>query len=127
MKPILLIKAKEDWNPTPVHPPNVDPDFPRMSGIQRAAESFRYCLLRWEYWASPQGDMREWLHHISCVAAWLIIPAILVMPVIGLILWQLTGWLTMLTAIAGRLIVLPILALLALLVIRSVMAFISKR
>jgi hypothetical protein len=123
----LLLKSKERWNPTPVHPPFVDPNLPRMNDLQRAAESFRYCLLRWEFWVSPRGDMREWLRHNSRVAVWLLIPAILAMPAVGLILWQVTGWLSMLQSIAGRLIVLPILALLALLVIRAAAAFISKR
>ena len=50
--------------------------------------------------AAPQHPRR-------CVAAHS--RHLFVMPVIGFILWQLTGWLSMLTSIAGRLIVLPIL------------------
>ena len=106
--------------------PTVDPEFQRMDGLQRAVESFRYVLLRWEQWASPNGDIREWLRHNTRIGAWLLIPAIFVMPVVGIILWQLTGWLTMLTSIAGRLIVLPVLILLVLLVIRIAVTLIKR-
>jgi hypothetical protein len=127
MKDMMVQKVERVWKPKPVKSPQIDPEFLNLSGFQRATESFRYCLLRWEHWASPQGDMREWLRHNSHVAAWLIIPAILVMPATGLILWHLTGWLSMLTTIAGKLLVLPILFLLAFFVIRMVAAFIGKR
>ena len=48
------------------------------------------------------------------------------MPVIGLILWQLTGCLTMLTTIAGKLIVLPILILMVFVVVRIVFALLKR-
>ncbi len=102
--------------------PAVDPEFQRLNGLQRAAESLRYVFLRWEHWVSPSGDMREWLRHNACIGAWLLIPAIVVMPAIGLILWQVTGWLSMLTSIAVKLIVLPVLILLAFVVIKIVVA-----
>ena len=121
MKP-LPQSRKQPWQPTPVLPPTVDADFQRMSGLQRAAEAFRYVLLRWEHWVSPRGDMREWLRHSTRVGAWLFIPAIVVMPVVGLILWQFTGWLAMLTSIAGRLI----LILLAFFVIKTVAALLKR-
>jgi hypothetical protein len=127
MKPTLLQKVEPGWQPKPVIPPQADPEFPDMNGLQRAAESIRYCLLRWEHWASPSGDLREWLRHNFRIGVWLLIPAILVMPAIGLVLWQLTGWLSMLTTIAGKLIVLPILFLLAFFVFKMVAAFITKR
>jgi hypothetical protein len=60
------------------------------------------------------------------MAAWLLIPAILVTPAVGLILWQVTGWLSMLQSIAGRLIVLPILFLVALLVIKTFLALLKR-
>ena len=101
-------------------------DIEEMNGIQRAAESWRYVLLRWEHWASPTGDIREWLRHNTRIGVWLLIPAIFVMPIVGFILWQLTGWLAMLTSIAGRLIVLPILILLAFIVVRTVTAFFKR-
>jgi hypothetical protein len=47
----------------------------------------------------------------------LAIPAFLVLPIITFALWQLVSWLVALTSIAGKLIILPILALLAVVVI----------
>ena len=48
------------------------------------------------------------------------------MPVIGLILWQLTGCLTMLTTIAGKLIVLPILILMVFMAIKITVALLKR-
>ena len=117
---IVVYRPRDGWHPEAVRPPQVDPKLHRMSCLQRAAESFRYVLLRWEHWASPTGDIREWMRHNSRLGAWLLIPAVIVMPAIGLILWQLSGWLTMLTSIAGHLIMLPILVLLALAMFRMI-------
>lgn len=106
--------------------PTVDPEFHKLNGLQRATESFRFVLLRWEHWASPNGDIREWLRCSSYVGAWLLIPAVFVMPITGFVLWQLTGWLAMLTSIAAKLIVLPILILLAFIVVRIVGALLKR-
>ena len=123
---IVIHNPGDGRHPEPVDPPTVDPEFTSMNGLQRATEAFRYVLLRWEHWASPTGDIREWMRHNSRLGAWLLIPAVIVMPAIGLILWQLSGWLTMLTTIAGHLIMLPILILLALFVIRIVVALLKR-
>ena len=77
-------------------------------------------LLRWEHWASPTGDIREWLRHNTRVGAWLLMPAI------GLILWQVDGWLSMLMTIFGHLIVLPVLILMTFVVIKIVTALIKR-
>ena len=122
----LLQRAKASWQPKPVEPPRVDADLGRMNAVERATESLRYALLRWECWASPSGDIREWLRQNTRIAAWLFIPALFVMPVIGLILWQVSGWLTLLTSVAGKLIVLPVLILLACVVIRIVVALFKR-
>ena len=123
---IVVQKPGRGWCPEPTKPATVDPDFHRMNAMQRATESFRYVLLPWEHWASPTGDVREWLRHNTRVGAWMLIPAICVMPVIGFVLWQLTGWLSMLTSIAAKLTVLPILILLAFVVIKIVAAFCKR-
>ena len=102
--------------------PTVDSELHRMNGLQRATESFRYVLLRWEHWVSPTGDMREWLRRNTRLSALLLIPALFVMPIIGLILWQVSGWLNLLTSIAGRLI----LVLVAFVVITIVVALFKR-
>jgi hypothetical protein len=106
----------------PICKPMVNKNLSKLDALSRSAECFRYFLLSLEFWLSPNGDVREWLKHNVLLFILLIIPAILVMPVIGLILWQFTGWLSMLTAIAGKLM----LILLALLVFRIVVAFIKR-
>ena len=92
----------------------------QMNGLQRVVECLRYTILCLEHWLSPAGHIREWLRRNLLLGAWLIVPALFVMPVIGLILWQLTGWLNMLT---GHLLILPILFLFML---RTVFAFLKR-
>ena len=123
---IVIHPPRDGWHPEPVSPPTVDPEFRKMTSLQRAAESLRYVLLRWEHWVSPGGDVREWLRHTTRMGAWLLIPALCVLPFIGFVLWQFTGWLAMLMSIAGRLIILPVLILLALVVIKIVVALLKR-
>jgi hypothetical protein len=118
-------KSKSSWQPKPIDPPKVDPDLHHLDGLTRSAESFRYSILSIEWWVSPNGRLREWVKHNTHLAAWLIIPAILVVPVVTFILWQLAKWVTMLTSITGHLIILPILALVAALVILVVIAIVK--
>ena len=108
------------WNPKPVDPPKVDPDLSHLSPLQRSTESIRYSILSTEFWISPNGQVREWLRHNSRLAIVLAMPAFFVIPIITFVLWQLVKWLGMLTSIAGNLILLPILALLAALAIAAV-------
>jgi hypothetical protein len=104
------------WQPRPINPPKVDPELGQLDGLTRSAESFRYSILSIEWWVSPKGRLREWLRHNTHLACWLLIPAILVVPIVTFLFWQLVKWVTMLTSIAGHLILLPILTLIAALV-----------
>jgi hypothetical protein len=61
--------------------------------------------------------VREWLRHNSRLAVVLAIPVFLVMPIVTCALWQLVSWLTAITSIAGKLIIIPILIVLAAVVI----------
>ena len=98
----------------------------RLNWLQRSAASWLHFFLYVERHVSPDGKLRVWLRQNTRIAAWLFIPAMLVMPVISLILWQLTGWLALLTSIAGKLIVLPVLILLAFMVIRIVVTLLKR-
>jgi hypothetical protein len=110
----------------PICKPLVNKNLFKLDALSRSAECFHYFLLSLEFWISPEGRVREWFKNNVLLAVLLVIPAIFVMPVVGLILWQLTGWLSMLQTIAGKLIVLPILFLVALLVIKAVFALIKR-
>ena len=105
------------WNPQPITKPSVDEKLQNRDPLTRSAESIRYSILSIEFWISPNGQVREWLRHNSRLAVLLAIPAFLVLPVVTFALWQLVSWLAALNSIAGKLIVLPILALIAAVVI----------
>lgn len=113
----VIAWSKERWKPQPVEPPSVDPKIEQMEGLQRSAEAIRYSILSIEFWISPSGQAREWLRQNSRLAVWMAIPAFLIMPVVTFVLAQLKGWIRMLVGIAGNLIVFPILAIIAGLVI----------
>jgi hypothetical protein len=112
---------KRQWQPAPITPPTVDPDLEHLNGVQRSAEVLRYSILSVEWWMSPNGRLREWLRLNGKGSAILLIPALLILPLVGLILWQFLCWTVLLVALAGKLIVLPIAALIAVVVIKSVL------
>ena len=115
----LWRSIKQSWHPKKLDPPAVDPMFPAMDAFQRSAEAIRYSILSWEFWASPSGQVREWVRHNTRIVVLLIIPTLVIIPMIGFALSQLAGWTASLASIAGHMIVVPILLLVALLVITA--------
>ena len=113
------------WNPQPLPPPAVDPEFYHLGPIQRSAESIRYSILSFEFWISKNGQVREWLRHNSRLAAWLVIPAILVLPLMAIIVVQAGAIVAALIGIAGGLAILPIVALLAFIAFKKVIQIIQ--
>ena len=97
----------------PIRKPMVNTQFDRMNGLQRAMESFRYVFLKIEHWISPEGEVRGWMRSNIRVAVFMAAPTLLVFPIVTLALWELSSWVNALTTIAGKLVFLPILALLA--------------
>ncbi len=114
------------WEPKPVSPPKADPQIGQMDSLSRSAEAIRYSILSIEFWISPDGQAREWLRNHTRLAVLLGIPAILVMPLIGFILWQLLSWAGMLTSLAGKMIILPIAVLIAVVVIKAAVAILKQ-
>lgn len=110
-------RLKQSWQAKPVEQPRVNPELENLNGLTRSAESIRYSILSIEFWISPNGQVREWLRQMVGVASGLSIPALLVLPLVVFILWQVVKAVTMLMSIAGKLIVFPFLALVAALVI----------
>lgn len=104
---------QKSWQPKPVDPPTVEPDLPHLNAITRSAESIRYSILSFEFWISRNGQVREWLRHNARIASWLAIPGLLVLPMVVLILFQVVKAVGLLTSIAGHMIVLPLLVLVA--------------
>ncbi|HEY3899588.1 MAG TPA: hypothetical protein VGM54_13290 [Chthoniobacter sp.] len=58
----------------------------------------------------------------SKIGSALVIPAVLVVPLVTFILWQVAKWMGWLVSIAGNLILFPAAALLAVIVILAVIA-----
>ncbi len=115
------------WKRKPLTSPTVDPDLAQLSGLQRAAEVFRYTLLSLEWWLSPNGTLREWCKLNGKIWSVLLIPSVLVVPLVTVLLWQIATWLAFLVTIAGRLIVFTIAALVAFYVITIVVAHFRGR
>lgn len=95
------------------HKPVVNTQLQRMNGLQRATESFRYVLLSLEHWMSPDGRVRRWMKTNTRLAVFMAVPTFMAFPVVTVALWELESWVNSLTTIAGKLIVLPVLVLLA--------------
>jgi len=108
------------WNPQPIHPPKVDPELEHLDPLQRSAESIRYSILSLEFWISKNGQVREWLRHNSRLAAWLVIPALLVLPLLALAAVQVGAIAAVLVGITGNLLLFTLLAFIAWIVIRKV-------
>jgi hypothetical protein len=118
----LIEKLRQHWNPKPIEEPTVDPDLSELNGLQRAAESLRYTILSIEWWLSPNGSLREWLKLNSKIGSFLLIPAVLVVPLVTFILWQVWKWTGWLNGIAGNLLLFPLAAFAAVLVTLAVIA-----
>lgn len=101
------------WQPEKIEEPKVDPELKHLDGAQRAGEVVRYSILSLEWWISPNGKLREWLRLNSKIGSILIIPAVLVVPLVTFILWQVSKWIGWLVGIAGNLILFPLAALAA--------------
>jgi hypothetical protein len=117
--------VRQSWQPTKLNPPAVDPMFSEMDAFQRSAESFRFGLLSWEFWVSPNGQVREWLRHNTRAVVVLSIPALIVIPMIGFALSHIAGWTVALQTIAAHMIIVPVLLLTASLVVTFVVKVIK--
>ncbi len=102
------------WDPKPVELPVPHEKLGELDPLTRSAESIRYSILSIEFWVSNDGQVREWLRHNGRLALVLAIPVLAVLPLITFALGQLVAWMSALVSISGKLIVLPLLALVAL-------------
>ena len=93
----------------PLPPPAIAPDLEELGALPRSTECLRFFVLSVEHSLSPNGYLRWWLKMNCCLGALLFIPAVILMPAISLVLWQMDGWLSMVLSIAIKLIVLSAL------------------
>ncbi len=122
MKSIREWKQKliTQWHPKEIEPPQIDPELPKLTALQRSAEVIRYWINGIEYWVSPKGIIREWFRWNLWVAILLGIPAFLVVPIVTLLFSQLASWSMLFVEIAINLVMFPITILLALAVLSAI-------
>lgn len=113
------------WHPEAIEPPEVDPELPHLTGVERSAEVFRYSVFSLEYWLSPKGYLREWLRFNAKIASILFIPALLVVPLITFTLMQFKTWAELLVTTLTGMILFPLSALLVLGLI-SALVYLAK-
>ena len=98
--------------------PTIDPRLEELNTVVRSAECLRHFILSVEFWISPSGLLRQWMKQNILLAAFLLIPAVLLMPVISLVLHEVEGWLSTLLSIVWKLILLSIIAFVAVCVVK---------
>ena len=104
----------------PICKPVVNTQLDRMNGLQRVVECFLYTIVCIEHWLSLDGNIREWLRKNLRWSVLMVIPTVTAFPIVTLALWELESSVNVLTAIASKLVFLPVLALLALISITIV-------
>lgn len=96
------------WNPTSLARPVIT-DLGKQGPIQRATMVLWYSALRVEYWISPSGSLREWIRFNITLALIIGIPALLVVPIVTVLLWQFTAWTDYLVQIAKNFLLFPVI------------------
>jgi len=112
-----VVLVKPTWSPKPVEQPIVDPRLTDMNAIERSAECLRYTALKAERWMSPRGVLREWFRLNCSIATSLAIPTFVVVPILTLLLSEVSTCSSLLVAIAKNLVFFPTLGLLAVAVV----------
>ena len=80
--------------PQAIHPPAIDPHLEELTAIPRATECLRHFVLSTEYWLSRMvGCVGGSKTNVALSIA--VHPAIVLMPIIGLALHEVDGWLSM--------------------------------
>lgn len=91
----------------PLPPPRVDPTLGSQHFVPRTAVVLRHTLLRFEYWLSPSGLLREWIRRCLLLAVFVAIPALCVAPMVTTLLEHLTAWSAALLEICSNLAQIP--------------------
>lgn len=99
-----LRTLKLDWNPRPLEEPRpLAPEFPDLPALERTVEVIRFSAQRAERWLSPGGGLREWVRwnvRLGCLIA---MPTLVLVPLLTLLLAQITTWTALLVQIATNL------------------------
>ena len=77
---------------TPLVPPRVDRALTRSNYLARTAGVLRHAVLRFEYWLSPNGLLREWCRRCLLLALFIAVPLLCFSPLVTVFLEHLTTW-----------------------------------
>lgn len=88
----FALAMRNAWHPVPLTKPEVDPQLPSLSALQRSAEVLRYKILQLEYAISPEGGLRGWLRLNFLLSMLIGIPAILIIPIITYLVSSFATW-----------------------------------
>ena len=103
--------ALRHWNPKELPRPAVDPALSEFTAVERSAEVIRHTVSSFEYWLSPKGALREWIRFNCRIAAFLAVPALLVVPLVTFALRQIHTWIKLIADTTSNLILFPLSAL----------------
>jgi hypothetical protein len=82
----LALTTRHGLGVKPVALPIIDPQFTRLSAVERAAGVLRYSIARAEYWLSPGGTLRAVLRVSLKLALLIGLPVLILGPVVLLLL-----------------------------------------
>jgi len=100
------------WKPKPMLEPEVDPALPHLSGIERAAEVIRYCLVSLEHWLASSGWLREWIRLNLRIALFVAAPSLLVVPLVTLTFKEFNTWALLIAQTSTNMLYFPLTGLL---------------
>jgi hypothetical protein len=123
---VLSSSIRAAWNPQPLPVPQVDPDLPHLSFVERCAEVMRYNLLRLEYALSAGGTLREFLKFNCRMAAAMVIPSVFIGGALTIALSMLVSASNLLLAFVTN-ILMTLLTLIAIVAICSAVLFLIRR
>ena len=98
------MQPKPSANPTPLQPPQVNPQFLHQNSLFQILETLRYSALSIEYTLSPNRTLRNILQ--TCVYYWLMasIPALLFLPLLHFAFVQINSIVLLLSESISHLI-----------------------
>ena len=83
--------------------------------------------MSWEYFLAPDGQLREWIRHNTLLAIVLGIPALLILPIVGVALGGIAACAAVLVVIAGYVLIIPLLIVGGILSITFAIKYIKSR
>jgi len=97
--PSSILQLALHWNPQPVKPPQLDPEFDQLSMVPRIVEVIRYRFHSCEYGISPDGLLQEWRRFWFRLAVIVGIAGVCLLPIVLVAVAIVTAIVELLSAI----------------------------